>query len=150
MQKIEKIFVITGTGEDIKEEIVPVPVPFIRTHYNSRSYIKHPEINNEPSKTIPDQAMTVMEIYRRFASGLPLSGQRVPMYDGEEETPDFNKLDLSEREAIIRETRQEIQEIEKRVADRKMKAKEVQLQKLVDKRVAEKLAAQKGGGDEPA
>lgn len=58
-----------------------------------------------PSKTIPDQTLSIQEIMRRYAAGLPLEGEKVPFYDGEEEDlPDVRKMDLAEvqemREAI--------------------------------------------------
>lgn len=37
----------------------------------------------------------------RFASGLPISGQRVPVYDGEEDVADIRKMDFSEIEDEI-------------------------------------------------
>lgn len=37
----------------------------------------------------------------RFASGLPISGQRVPVYDGEEDVADMRKMDFSEIEDEI-------------------------------------------------
>ncbi|QGF19337.1 hypothetical protein [Antarctic microvirus TYR_006_V_25] len=71
------------------------------------------EINNQPSETIPDQSMSVDEIMRRYAQGLPMSGERVPTYeDPEIETmPDLSRMDLADREQVIKSYTAEIQEI---------------------------------------
>ncbi|QGF19318.1 hypothetical protein [Antarctic microvirus CAA_003_V_1] len=71
------------------------------------------EINTQPSETIPDQSMSVDEIMRRYAQGLPMSGERVPTYeDPEIETmPDLSKMDLADREQVIKSYTKEIQEI---------------------------------------
>ena len=54
------------------------------------------------SKTIPNQSMTARELIIRFASGLPLDGAKVPIYEGDEETPDWTttrtRFKQSERE----------------------------------------------------
>lgn len=40
------------------------------------------EIPRHGSMTIPDQSMTIPEIQARFASGLPYTAGRVPVYEG--------------------------------------------------------------------
>lgn len=80
-----------------------------RTHYNSIEFEKNYECNHLPSKTIPDQTMSVREIMRRFASGLPLEGAKVPIYEGEDEyMPDLKTMDISEQYALIDEQKQKI------------------------------------------
>lgn len=140
MQKIKKVLFadIAEDGTMIKEELLPSPIPVIRNHYNSKYFQKKGEVNEEPSLTIPDQSYTVQELLARFASGLPMSGQKIPMYDGEEETNDLEKLELSERMAIIRSAQEEIVEINERVKKRQMEAQEAKMQAKIEARLQEK------------
>ncbi|WNK13133.1 MAG: hypothetical protein [Microvirus sp.] len=78
--------------------------PFNRT---TRYY----ERITEPSMTVPDQTMSMKEILRRFASGLPIGGIRVPLYEGEEdyensflEGIDPKTLDISELDELKKHT----------------------------------------------
>ncbi|QGF19321.1 hypothetical protein [Antarctic microvirus CAA_003_V_4] len=78
---------------------------------NARQWEKTPEVNNSPSLTIPDQTMSINEIVRRFASGLPLGGNRVPEYDGEDDVLDGinpKTLDMSELHEIRQEFANEL------------------------------------------
>lgn len=75
-----------------------------------------PEKNSLPSMTIPGQAMSIKEIMRRFQSGLPIEGARVPMYYEDDngnpmDIPDMKKLDLSERFDLIDENRDRINKL---------------------------------------
>lgn len=68
-----------------------------KNHYNSEPELG--EINDLPDETVPDQSMSVSEILRRFANGLPLGGERVPLYEGDDDPFDGvnpAKLDISE------------------------------------------------------
>lgn len=70
-----------------------------------------------PSATIPDQTLSVREIVRRFASGLPVGGARVPMYDEDEEgepldMPDYRTMDLSEIHDHQQSVRDEVLQIQ--------------------------------------
>ncbi|WNK13138.1 MAG: hypothetical protein [Microvirus sp.] len=68
----------------------------------------HPEVNLQPSMTIPDQNMSIREILHRYTSGMPISdlAWANPQYDLEadeedgEFIPEPHTLDLTEREAI--------------------------------------------------
>lgn len=72
------------------------------------------EVNNQPSETVPDQTLSVKEIMVRYARGLPLEGQRVPIWNGEEDDmPDPRTLDLAERQELAEEYREELQHIKK-------------------------------------
>lgn len=124
--------------ESIQETVSPIPM--IRTHYNSRFYAKNQELNTMPSLTVPDEAMSVQELVKRFASGLPISGGRIPMYEDvdELELTDQQRLDLSERDAIIRERQEELIEIDKRIRERRLKAEEIRLEKMIRERLEKK------------
>lgn len=54
-----------------------------------------------PSRTVPDQSMSVTEIMQRFASGLPVDGARVAMFE-EEQMPNVAAMDLSEKMDLLR------------------------------------------------
>lgn len=92
----------------------------IKTPYNQNLFTKKFERNNLPSMTIPDQAMSIPELIRRYASGLPLGGARIPFYD---ENPEHDLLggrnwksfDLSEQNEIIKGFKQEYEETIKRL-----------------------------------
>ncbi len=73
----------------------------IRNILNATTFEKSYEINNEPDQCIPDQSMTVREIMDRFTRGLPLDAGKVPIYEGEEYTPDILHMDLADREEYI-------------------------------------------------
>lgn len=83
--------------------------------YDFKNHKKKYEVNNMPSKTIPDQSMSIPELIKRYASGLPLGGQKVPMYDTDD-THDilngrpFASYDLSEQHNIVKNAKQEYQE----------------------------------------
>lgn len=75
-----------------------------KTPYNAHLFVTKGEVNRSPSKTIPDQSMSVRELMARYAQGLPLSGARVPIYDGDTEfVPMPETLDLAERQAMAEE-----------------------------------------------
>lgn len=89
-----------------------------KNHYNSKP--QNDEVFTLPSETVPDQSMTVQEILRRFASGLSTGGQRVPMYESEDDLLggiNPKTLDLSELQDIKIAVKEEIQEITKRKFD---------------------------------
>lgn len=71
------------------------------------------EWNNEPSCTVPDQAMSMREILARFAKGLPLGGSRESeaYYDEENDLPDLRTLDLSERVELLEHYRAEVKRL---------------------------------------
>lgn len=81
--------------------------------------------------------MSVQEIMRRFASGLPLSGNKIPYYDETDERPDPATLDLSE-------LKDEIEEINDSITDRNKAAREkVEKEKAASEATAAAIAAAK-------
>jgi len=96
--------------------------------------------NNKPSKTIPDQSMTVSELVERNKRGLPLGGSKVPIWEENPETeymPDLQKLDLAEiqemkdnAQAIIDEKRADLEKIESKKHNNKMKQLEEEIKQL--------------------
>jgi hypothetical protein len=68
------------------------------------------------SKTVPDQSMTLRELLIRYAKGLPLEGQKTPIWEGEEGFDvDPQKLDLAEIEELREKAEQELKDINNRV-----------------------------------
>lgn len=86
--------------------------------------------------TQPDQSMTIQEIMRRFANGMPLEGQRVPLYEGEDAIPiDIACMDLIDREEAIRTSTEELNALKERVKEAMAKQQEARVQRIVDKRL---------------
>lgn len=102
--------------------------PVIKNHYNNEKFVG--EINNKPSLTVPDQAMTIREIINRTNKGLPVTGVRVPMYNETEDgiMPDLRNMDISEIYELkkrIQKTEKELrQKLEKEDLERKQKETE--------------------------
>lgn len=71
------------------------------------------DVNTKPSKTIPNEALTIPEIMNRYARGLPLEGQRVPVYDEDPENPmpDLSKMDLIDQHNTVEEAKKELLDI---------------------------------------
>lgn len=74
------------------------------------------EINNEPSMTVPDQALTPLEILQRFTQGRPVPRSNQLMYTGDNETPDLRSMDLTEIDEMARNTAERIKEGESSIS----------------------------------
>lgn len=86
----------------------------VRTWFNPP--IRRCEVNDQPSMTIPDQTMSIREILDRFARGLPLGGQRVPVYNGEDDDlPDLQHMDLADREEYMESAADELRELKTKI-----------------------------------
>lgn len=81
--------------------------------------------SEKESQTVPDQTMSVREIMSRYVRGLPISGQRVPVYNGEEYVPDVRKMDLVDIQEAKEATQRRIAEMQEdlRKQDEKRKKK---------------------------
>ncbi len=68
---------------------------------NANKFAKNYEVNNKPSMTVPDQALSVREILSRFARGIPVE-QHAVIYEDVDTPDDFlpdpRTLDLAERQ----------------------------------------------------
>lgn len=116
--------------------------PRFKTQWNAHLFrdIEHGEINNLPSMTIPDEALTVTEILERHTRGIPFQAGRVPIYDGDEPKPDLKKMDISEIHDMIKANNEVIQDIKekhnekrsKKAAAEKKELEELRQQKLND------------------
>lgn len=121
-----------------------------RTQYNYGERVPG-EINNSPSMTVPDQSMTIQEIISRYARGLPLGGQRVPVYDGEEdplEGVNINTLDLAERQQILEQKKQELADLKQRVIDKEKRKKEYRQEKAILKKIEDQKKSENEQSEE--
>jgi hypothetical protein len=85
---------------------------------SKRQKVYKGQSNFGESKTVPDQSMTLRELLIRYAKGLPLEGQKTPIWEGEEGFDiDPQKLDLAEIEELREKAETELKEINIRVKD---------------------------------
>lgn len=115
------------------------PPPF-QTHY--KNHVMQYEENNMPSKTVPNQSMKIREILDRFTKGLPISGERVPMYHGEEgiiDRSEFNRLDLTEQQEILEQARLNTQRTLERLRRKEGKQKKEEQEKIFRQKFEEEL-----------
>lgn len=77
------------------------------------------EVNTLPSKTIPDQAMSIREIINRSQKGLPVTGVSVPLYNETEDgiMPDLRNMDISEIYELKIRIQQKEKEIKKQLEE---------------------------------
>lgn len=124
------------------------------------------DLKAQPSLTVPDQSMTIQEIMRRHARGLPVGGAKNPIYEAvenagfdDEKMPDLSKMDFAEKEEFLDSINRELVEIKSRVnkerKERLEKQRKEDLEKGVDAAIkklkAERLAEAKsaqGAGPE--
>lgn len=96
-------------------------IVMIKTHLTYRNWKKEGywrgEVNTQPSLTVPDQSMTVQEIQKRYASGIGWQS-KTPLYEFDAtgkpimEIPDWNRMDLSEKQAFSAALYERIAEIQ--------------------------------------
>lgn len=99
----------------------------IRNPYDRTTHEINREVNKKPSKTIPDQTMSIPELIRRYAQGLPLGAPRVGTYLEEGEHDILNgksmaQLDLSEQHAIIKSVKDDYKETTERIRQSRKKS----------------------------
>lgn len=96
------------------------------------------EVNNEPSKTVPDQAMTIDEIISRTQRGLPVTGVKVPMYNETDDgiLPDLRKLDISEFHELKKRMYKAEKEIRKQLKEEEDKRKQEETEAYYKKKFA--------------
>lgn len=89
----------------------------IRTPYSKMSF--DGEVNNMPSMTVPDQALSVREIIDRFTRGLAPQIAFEKVYS--EENPDIRGLDIVQLEDLRKEASETIEFHENAQAEAKQK-----------------------------
>ncbi len=89
---------------------------------NAQDFPYKGEVNNQPSETVPDQTMSMREILIRYAKGQPIDGTKTPLWEeGEGYAKDPETLDLVEREELATQAREELQQINERIKQSKLK-----------------------------
>ena len=78
------------------------------------------EKNTLPSKTLPDQTLSIPELIKRYAQGLPLGAPNIPIWDEDPEQDllsgkNWNTLDLSEKHNFMQSAKEEYNEIYNRL-----------------------------------
>lgn len=81
---------------------------------NAKNFEVKGKLFTQPSKTIPDQSMSIKTILERYARGLPVGGRLDEYYDEEDTLPNPLTLDLAERQELAEMYTQEINEIKSR------------------------------------
>lgn len=115
--------------------------PVFKTHHTHLDVQAKGEKIDTRSMTVPGQAISIEEMVKRYASGQSLPQMVQGMYYGEEEMPDFAKLDLSEIHDLKKRTEERIADYRKRLQDYDKKRQLEKYQEDV-KAAAEKLTAQ--------
>lgn len=107
------------------------------TYYNRKPSVG--ERNDQPSKTVPDQALSVREIINRTQKGLPVTGVRVPMYNETDDgiMPDLRNMDISE----IYELKQRIKKTEAEIKRQLQEAEEKRQQEETEEFYKKKFAS---------
>jgi len=94
----------------------------IKNSGNASDFPYKGEVNNKPSETVPDQTMTMREILTRYAKGQSIDGVKIPLWEeGEGFAKDPETLDLAEREELATQAREELQQINERIKQSKLK-----------------------------
>lgn len=124
-----------------------------RTPYNLEQFddvTGHYEKNTLPSETVPDETMSIREIYQRYASGQPLGSvsMREPYYEGlNPSLPlDWNKMDIHERHEFAQKHQIKLTEAKQLLQDEKKKRDEETYKELI---IAEYIAAEKEKNEKP-
>lgn len=93
------------------------------------------EVNNLPSETIPDQAVSAQELLRRFATGAPLGFKNAtPVYDEDPENPipELYKMNTLDRLHHLQENSENLMEKRSEYNDFVNKQKKEAAQKAAD------------------
>lgn len=105
-----------------------------RHQFSDVKYEEKGEVNTLPSRTVPNQSMTVTQIMQRFAAGLPVDGAKVEMWE-EQEMPDLNKMDLSEKFDLLRANQAKINMLKDQQLKQAAKLSHEKLRKQIEQEV---------------
>lgn len=120
-----------------------------KTEYNQGEFPDKGEVNELPSKTKPEQAFTMSEMLRRISQGLPLTGQKVPVYDPDDQDyllPDIDRMDLAERQTLLEETKAEVERLRAEL-NQKAAEKRAEQKREADKKALEEYEKRYGKVD---
>lgn len=78
--------------------------PRWRTPWNAAEFPQRGEVNNKPSLTIPDEALTIREIIERYVRGINFPGSGPAVYDEDEGGyfPDLSHMDLADQQEYVK------------------------------------------------
>lgn len=98
------------------------------------------EKNNQPSKTVPNQSMTITEMVARYRKGLPIYGSsKTPIYSGESTLRDLTTMDLVDRQAYIDSVADHLVEVRARLDQNAKTVEEKKFLAAVDKEVRDRI-----------
>lgn len=93
--------------------------PLKKKRYSSRLNYRHEdqifERFTEPSKTIPDQSLTIDEILKRYASGRPVNVKIYDEFTGDDDLQtgvDIRTLDLHEVHEMLQQSRANVEKLQ--------------------------------------
>lgn len=120
-----------------------------KTPYNASDFPKLHEVNRLPSCTIPDQAMSVLEILQRHANGLPYDGTKIPVYHGDDVfIPDTDMMDFAELQEYADAVKAEKENAEEVVAEARRKKKAEKRDRAADYYAQQGPVVQRTSGSE--
>lgn len=106
--------------ENFIPEGIELEFPEIRnytTRYRSSQFAEKPY---GTTMTIPDETLSVREVLKRYARGLPIHSTAIPVYDGPDiEFKDLSKMDLADREQYLEDLQKELAETQERLRNAK-------------------------------
>lgn len=151
---MNKKTVNTDTGEII-ESVPENQWPHNRLHvkhqYNAFQFPAYRESNNQPSKTVPNQTLSLKTLLDRYGRGLPLSGNpSEPQYFQDNLMPDINKMDISEIHDLKNAIKSDIQKKQQELQDQQTAAKQAAHEKTIDAEVEKRLNARTKPDDSKA
>lgn len=113
--------------------------PF-KSPFNNLNHGAYYEVITEPSETLPDQSMSVSEIFRRYAMGLPLGGQREGIYNEENESlMNYERMDKIEKIEVQRRYQQRLREIDEDLRLQDKKRYDSEREKLINEEVDKRI-----------
>lgn len=98
------------------------------------------EVNNLPSMSVPNQSMTIREIFHRFASGQRLDIDNGLQYMGDDEFPDPRQFDIEELQEMIRLNAENMKRMEDELKQKSAANKEKAIAKQLADEAAKKQA----------
>lgn len=97
--------------------------------YNQEEHPHYPEKNTMPSATVPDMALSVKDLLKRYNAGQPLGG-RHGEYDEEDPDdsfyviPGFDQMDLAEKEELAIAAKAEVDRLRAILNDKALRERE--------------------------
>lgn len=90
----------------------------IRTMFNHVYIPDDDEVNNQPSQTVQDHNLSLKELVERSMRGQPIYGS-IPIDFGSIHMPNFQAMDISEREDFKALMREQVDTLRQRVENQK-------------------------------